>query len=249
MPSGFKKKTITKQISLGAQLKAARTKKHLGLSIAEEETKIRLRYLEAMEADDFSVLPASHRKGFLRRYAQYLNIPSQVIEEELSIGATNQPKKQLFSPSMFKKERGWVITPRLLLGIVALGVLFAFFGYVGYQIKRFAQPPTLTITKPAEESVATTDTVTLEGSTEPGSSLLVDNLQVSIKPDGTFSYPLVLRPGLNKISVQSVNTIKKATNKTLSVLYQPNPTLSPSPSPEPTASPPPSPSPSAKPKS
>ncbi len=242
---GFQKKAIDSRSSLGALLKTARRKKKASLREAEEETKIRAHYLEAMENDDYSSIPLSHRKGFIRRYAQYLDVPQDVVNDEFGV-ITALSTKDIFSPSMFGKESRWVITPKLMLSIFGVLLLLAFVGYMAYQIKQFAAPPLLTISKPKSESVVTTDTITLVGQTDPGDLLYIDNLQVTPKGDGSFSYPLVLRPGLNKISVKSANSIKKESVVTLSVLYQAPPGSSPSPSPTSSPSPRPSLSPSPR---
>lgn len=64
----------------GQILRDAREKKGWSLQDAEEVTKIRTRYLEALEAEDYSVLPGStYAKGFLRTYAKNLGLDSNEV--------------------------------------------------------------------------------------------------------------------------------------------------------------------------
>jgi cytoskeletal protein RodZ len=72
------------QPSIGQRLKAARLRKRLTLEEISEATRIRLPYLEALEADDFSAMDSPvQRKGFLRIYAQYLGLDAEALLEDL----------------------------------------------------------------------------------------------------------------------------------------------------------------------
>ena len=53
---------------------------------AELATKIRGKYLRALEDEQFDVLPAqTYVKGFLRTYAEYLGLDSQLLVEEYRV--------------------------------------------------------------------------------------------------------------------------------------------------------------------
>jgi hypothetical protein len=91
---------------------------------------------------------------------------------------------------------------------------------VTYQVKQFAAPPSLTILTPSDQAVVTTANLEIDGTTDPGADLTIDDLDVTLQPSGTFTYPLTLRPGLNQITIRSVNPIKKQTAKTLTILYE-----------------------------
>jgi hypothetical protein len=59
--------------SLPARLLAARERKGVDLYRAERDTKIRARYLAALERGEYRELPGPvYVKGFLRNYALYL---------------------------------------------------------------------------------------------------------------------------------------------------------------------------------
>lgn len=237
---GFQKKPITPKQSLGAKLAATRKKKNLSLEKAEIDTRIRAHYLEAIEEERFAQLPPAQMKGFIRHYGDYLGIPSSEIEQDLELLPLTATKRSYFSPRLIEKETRWLVTPRTLAVLLSIIVLVLFIGYVTYQVRQFAAPPELEITTPQNEAVVTAEQVTIEGRTEPGGLILVDTLQANVNPDGTFTYALTLRPGLNQITIQAENRIKKQTTRVLSLLYQPpapSPEVSPSPEASPTASP------------
>jgi transcriptional regulator with XRE-family HTH domain len=70
---------------LGERLRAAREKRALSLEEAERQTRIRAKFLEALESGDISVLPsATHAKGFLRNYAQFLGMDADAVVLEFA---------------------------------------------------------------------------------------------------------------------------------------------------------------------
>lgn len=61
--------------SLGEMLRQARETQALSLQEVEAQTRIRVKFLQALEDGDISVLPsATHARGFLRNYAQFLRL-------------------------------------------------------------------------------------------------------------------------------------------------------------------------------
>lgn len=61
--------------TIGQRLKRERESRYISLEKAAEETRIRRVFLQALEADDFSVMPsAAQGRGFLRNYAEYLEL-------------------------------------------------------------------------------------------------------------------------------------------------------------------------------
>src|SRR5262245_66167300 len=68
---------------IGTSLREARNRQQLDLTEVEQATKIRSRYLQALEEEAFDVLPAqTYVKGFLRTYADYLGLDGQLYVDE-----------------------------------------------------------------------------------------------------------------------------------------------------------------------
>lgn len=64
----------------GEILRAARLKRKISLTEAEQATRIRQRYLQALEDDDYGALPAGvYSVGFLRNYAIFLGVPPEDV--------------------------------------------------------------------------------------------------------------------------------------------------------------------------
>jgi cytoskeleton protein RodZ len=71
-------------MSIGTQLRQAREAQAISLDQAALATHIRLRYLEALEADQFSLLPSSAQvRGFIRGYGEYLKLDSKELLQAL----------------------------------------------------------------------------------------------------------------------------------------------------------------------
>lgn len=70
--------------TIGQRLKREREARYLSLEKAAEETRIRRVFLQALEADDFSVIPsAAQGRGFLRIYAGYLDLDIDELVAEI----------------------------------------------------------------------------------------------------------------------------------------------------------------------
>jgi len=68
---------------IGNSLREARVRRGIDFPQAEAATKIRGKYLRALEDEQFAVLPAqTYIKGFLRTYAEYLGLDGQLYVDE-----------------------------------------------------------------------------------------------------------------------------------------------------------------------
>jgi hypothetical protein len=68
---------------IGNSLREARHRRQIELPQVEEATKIRVKYLRALEDEQFDILPSDiYVKGFLRAYADYLGLDGQLYVDE-----------------------------------------------------------------------------------------------------------------------------------------------------------------------
>jgi hypothetical protein len=69
--------------SIGLYLQWARAQQGLELSDVEAQTKIRTKYLQALESEDWEVLPSSaYASGFLATYARLLEVDADALVDE-----------------------------------------------------------------------------------------------------------------------------------------------------------------------
>ena len=68
---------------IGNSLREARLRQGLEFPEIEHATKVRSKYLRALEDEEFDILPAqTYVKGFLRTYAEYLGLDGQLYVDE-----------------------------------------------------------------------------------------------------------------------------------------------------------------------
>src|SRR5215217_475948 len=68
---------------IGNSLREARLRRRVDFGEAEQATKIRGKYLRALEDEEFGLLPSqTYVKGFLRSYAEYLGLDGQLYVDE-----------------------------------------------------------------------------------------------------------------------------------------------------------------------
>lgn len=134
---------------LGQMLREAREAKGVSLAEAEEATKIRRKYLQALEAGDYSVLPPSvYVRGFLRNYASYLGLdPEQAIHlyQQAAPPQSSPAEPHIIAEPLVPTPRvNWELVAGVLL-LIAVGVLGVWV-YRQYVVPLAAQP---TATPPA----------------------------------------------------------------------------------------------------
>jgi cytoskeleton protein RodZ len=79
-------------MTIGKQLRQARESRSLSLEQVSQATHIRVRYLQALEAEQFDLLPSTaHVRGFLRAYAAQLKLDPAPLLAGLSGEAAPQP--------------------------------------------------------------------------------------------------------------------------------------------------------------
>src|SRR5512142_162197 len=86
--------------SIGQRLKEAREEQRLTIEKAFEATRIRVQYLQALEADDLSVMPSPvQARGYLRNYAEYLGLDVVKLLNELREANAQIPPDVVIGPA------------------------------------------------------------------------------------------------------------------------------------------------------
>src|SRR3979409_295382 len=81
--------------SLGEQLRTQRERKNITLEQAAADTRIREKFLKALEDGDYASLPgAVYTRGFLRNYSDYLDLETDelvILYQQERGGAPPEP--------------------------------------------------------------------------------------------------------------------------------------------------------------
>jgi cytoskeleton protein RodZ len=137
---------------IGSRLGRAREGRGLELADAAASTKIRVRYLAALEAERFDQLPDGYARTVLRSYAAYLGLDAQPLVDEYD--ARFPPKQPTRAHRPSRRRREWAPSRAavvLLAGLVALLALLVA-GQVGSR-KQTPEPSPLSL-PPARPVVA-----------------------------------------------------------------------------------------------
>ena len=161
-------------MSLPERLYAARERKGVDLYRAERDTKIRARYLAALERGDYRELPgAVYTKGFLRNYALYLGLePEEILNQwRRERGDAGAPQPVIAVPQpLDQPRRGLTFSPGIVVAALVTIVVLARRGVPAVQVLRFAKPPTLAVTNPSTATLTVdqdTDSYVLRGHDDP----------------------------------------------------------------------------------
>jgi len=219
----FRHKKIETQKTVGRRLKEARRKKRLSIEQVEEATKVRAKYLEAIEADHWKQFPSFiYVLGFVRRYSDFLGLDSRKIAEEFKREFGHTPRA---FPLKSQREKlvvnRLIITPRLVLGIAAIAVVVLIVGYIIYSVEKFSRAPQLEVTFPQTEVVTQKDIV-IEGNTSSTAIVEINNQLVSVDDAGHFSQAVELTLGVNFYEIKSKSRLGKESTKVLKILYEAN---------------------------
>ena len=108
----------------GQMLQAAREEKQWSFTYTEEITKIRIRYVQALEEEKYEILPGTtYVKGYLRTYAKQLGLNPDEIIALYNSSATPEPIPVLESPNRLVKVRSIWVRPALLGSMAVLAIV------------------------------------------------------------------------------------------------------------------------------
>lgn len=217
----FTRRQIKTVKTLGDILKAGRKKKNVSLDEAEEETKVRLKYLEALEEGRYELLPASvYAVGFLAKYAEFLEIDKEPLVSQFMQERGLERQFAKIAPERKIKEPVFSVTPKFLIILAIVLAVGGILGYIFYSVRQFTLPPNLEIASPSAEEVIKEDQVEIVGKTDEGATLLINNQTVLIDDKGNFRQKVKLNPGLNSFEIKATNQLKKESVKVIKVLAE-----------------------------
>lgn len=197
--------------TVGEILKNAREKKKLTVDQVEKATKIRLKFILALEANRFDKLPGpTFARGFVKNYAAYLGLPTEETLAFYRRQANDNATLPVAPQTIDTSKKGW-LTPQRFTAVSIGLLLLIFFSYLAFSYWQFAGNPVLVVSSPVNNLVMTQDSVEVIGKTDPGASLVINNEPVSVLENGSFDVKVPLSPGINTLTVVASNKFGKKT--------------------------------------
>lgn len=200
-------------VHAGEKLYEERIKKGLTLDEVAKATKIKPFFLLAIEKGEYKKLPqGTYAYGFIRNYAKFLKLPEHEIlsifkreydeDEFLKVLPEGLTKNNDFSLSKLKITQALKVLPLIFIALLA---------YLMFQYRSAIFNPSLSVSYPLENSVISSQAITVIGKTDSNSTVFVNNETASLDKDGNFKKTINVFPGRVKITVKSVNNFKRTT--------------------------------------
>jgi hypothetical protein len=147
---------------IGASLREARMRARIDVSQIEAQTKIRAKYLRALENEEWDLLPGpTYVKSFLRTYAEALDLDAKLLVDEYKLRHERLSEVELqpinaAAPGRERRRQTPVLPPWFFIAVIFIALVFALYLLGG-------DPPNDDATAPAP----TTPTTTQRPAAEP----------------------------------------------------------------------------------
>src|SRR3989344_5307678 len=195
----------------GDLLKTARLKKGLTIPDVERATRIRGKFLEALEEGNIEVFSSTpYARGFLKNYADFLGLNTQIVLAVFRRETSSQQVRVL-PHGMGQDRSSWFrVTPtRAAVGVVIF--ILAAIGYFLFEEYRgFLGTPRLSIEKPAQEIVKEGE-LEVAGKADIDSTVLINGEPASVEESGRFSKKIDVFKGETTLTVVAKNRRAKET--------------------------------------
>jgi cytoskeletal protein RodZ len=209
--------------TVGQMLSEARISQSLTLEEVERGTKIRTRFIQAIESDTFERLPSvSYAKGFVKNYSEYLGMDSTKVLAFFRRQTEDITKSTLLPKGIeHPLNRSWFqLTPGKFIALVVVALVIIFLLYLGFQYQSLNKPPFLILDSPKNQMVTSDFHIDVLGRTDSDATVTINGISVLVRSDGKFFDQVVLEPGVNTIKVISTSRFGKTTTLTREIGIQ-----------------------------
>jgi cytoskeletal protein RodZ len=207
----------------GQILREARLSRGLSLETVEKIIKIRVKYLKALETDDYSVLPSiSYAKGFIKNYSDYLGLNTSNILAFFRRENKEMSRQVLLPKSDSKLLRSTFLqlTPKRFIILIIILLISIFGLYFGIQYRNLQMPPKLNIFSPKNGIITKENKIELLGQTDEDATVTLNGINILVRDDGKFFDTLNLNDGENLVEIIAISRYGKINKKTIKVSFK-----------------------------
>src|SRR5579871_92741 len=198
-------------VRLGQRLKEERVAKGLTVEQVATATKIRPQFIIAIEQGRYKSLPSkAYAQGFVKNYIAFLGMP---LRDAMAMFRREFDEREYVDvlPESFTRQRkipmhriNWYRT-----AVSIIVIFLVLLGFLVFQYRAALFPPFVSITQPEENSIIRSEDVTVAGSTESNTTVIVNNLLANVDATGHFIKVIPVFPGRATIVVIVVNKFGK----------------------------------------
>lgn len=198
--------------TVGAILKEERLNKGFTLTQVEKATKIRTKYLQALEDDNYKKLPdLPYIQGFLKNYSEFLGLRSTTM---FAIFRRQYNEKVRANKKMIEEpltSSVWQITPNKVITSLVFILIVGLFTYFYSQFRALQIPPPLILESPVTDEIIQTEEIPVFGKTDVDATVTINNEPVLVKEDGKFYKDITLSLGMNTLIIEARSRVGKKT--------------------------------------
>ncbi|HEV2775670.1 MAG TPA: helix-turn-helix domain-containing protein [Solirubrobacteraceae bacterium] len=118
---------------IGESLREARMRARIDISEVEAQTKIRAKYLRALENEEWDLLPGpTYVKSFLRTYAEALDLDAKLLVDEYKLRHERLSEVELqpinaAAPGRERRRQKPILPPWFFVAVIIAGLVFALY--------------------------------------------------------------------------------------------------------------------------
>jgi cytoskeletal protein RodZ len=201
--------------TVGEMLKEARGEKRLTLEDISRDTRINVKYLKAIEANDFDHLPpATFTKGFMQNYAKCVGLEPKTVLAIFRRDYDSDERGRIIPRGLSEPVRSRInwFTPTTTTIVLSVTIGVLILSFFIRQIITFRSAPPLEITAPGDQAQVTS-LVSVTGTTHPQATVTVNNQPAIVSESGEYSLSLDLTEGEHTLVV--VATSRGGQSRTL----------------------------------
>lgn len=203
-------------LSVGEILKKERLRLQISLQQVEKDTRIRLKFIEAIENNQWKTFSSHiYITGIIKTYSKYLHLNSDKV---LAFFRREYEKKD---DVRFKRRiSSRYLTPQTkqVVKILTILLVMVFVGYFVLQIRNFLSPPKVVIVAPTQSVFYREDKIKIMGKTEKEALIMVRGERVYPNLEGEFEFQYPLKPGNNEVRIEVTGANGKKTIVTKSYI-------------------------------
>lgn len=192
--------------SAGTILKETREAKKKTLAQVSRRTKIKQKFLTALEESDWASLPNfSVAQGFARAFALNVGADPSLVAALIRRDFPETRITQIGEGISLRPESIWTPKATIIASVIICLALLVI--YLGRQYLQFVAPPPLSVSVSDSENA-----IGVTGKTSPSATVEVNGRPVLVKSDGTFNTEVERQDLINSgVLVQATSRTGKKT--------------------------------------
>jgi cytoskeletal protein RodZ len=182
-------------LSVGDILQKERSIQGLTLLDIEKKTKIRVKFLQAIEKNNWGYFSSKvYIIGILKNYSRLLGLDEKKV---LAFFRRDYEKKDELRFKQKISQRYLAPETRQILRRGFMVLILFFVLYFGYQLKQYFSPPKLVILSPKKTTFFREDRIKISAKTEKDATVVISGERIYQNTEGVFEYTFPLNIGKN----------------------------------------------------